>query len=96
MTLGCLLEKVWSVFCTKANGNSKPFQNINKGGVPFHRNGHGGVDTGSEGDVDEGHQDGDQLEQGEVLVKKETLKLIQISRYLPEKVKAVKPQCRQD
>ena len=43
------------------------FKNINKSGVPLHRHGHGGVDTGSEGDVDEGHQDGDQLRQGEVL-----------------------------
>jgi hypothetical protein len=50
--------------------NSNLFKNINKSGVPFHRHGHGGVDTGGEGDVDEGHQDGDQLEQGEILGEK--------------------------
>ena len=47
--------------------SSNLFKNINKSCVSLHRHSHGGVDTGGEGDVDEGHQDGDGLEQGEVL-----------------------------
>ena len=42
-------------------------ESINKSAVSLNGHSHGGVDTGSEGDVDEGHQDGDGLEQGEVL-----------------------------
>ena len=44
------------------------FKDIDESGVPLHRHSHGGVDTASEGGVDEGHQDGDGLQQGEVLV----------------------------
>ena len=42
-------------------------KSFHKGGVPFHRHGHCGVDTACEGDVDEGQEDGDGLEQGQVL-----------------------------
>ena len=42
-------------------------KSLNKGGVPLHRHSHCGVDTACEGDVDEGQEDGDGLEQGEVL-----------------------------
>ena len=42
-------------------------EKIYKSCVSFHRHSHGGVDTGGEGDVDEGHQDGDGPQHGEVL-----------------------------
>ena len=42
-------------------------ESFHKGCVPLHRHCHGGVDAACEGDVDEGQQDGDGLEQGEVL-----------------------------
>ena len=38
--------------------------------VPLQGHSHGGVDTCCEGDVDEGHQDGDGPEQGQVLQDK--------------------------
>ena len=41
-------------------------KSLHKGGVPLH--GHGGVHTAGEGDVDEGQEDWDGLEQGEVLI----------------------------
>ena len=42
-------------------------ENINESCVALHSHSHGGVDTGCEGDVDEGDQDGDHLQHGEVL-----------------------------
>ena len=43
---------------------------LTKGCIPLHRHSHGGVHTACEGDVDEGHQDRDALQQGVVLIKK--------------------------
>ena len=52
----------------KRTNTSNLFKDIDESGVPLHRHSHGGVDTGSEGGVDERHQDGDGLQQGQVLV----------------------------
>ena len=47
--------------------SSNLFKNIDKSCVSLHRHSHGGVDTGREGYVDEGHQDGDGLQHRQVL-----------------------------
>ena len=67
------LEDGWKSFVVKIMKKEKSsnlFEKINKSCVSLHRHSHGGVDTGGEGDVDEGHQDGDGLQHGEVLKKK--------------------------
>ena len=66
MALGCGLE----TGCKNNNGKiDHLLKSINESCVSFHRHSHGGVDTGGEGDVDEGHQDRDALQQGVVLIK---------------------------
>ena len=52
------------------NGDITHLDSFGKCCVSLQGHSHSGVDTACEGDVDEGHQDGDQLEQGEVLVEK--------------------------
>ena len=66
------LEDGWKSFVVKIikkEKSSNLFEKINKSCVSLHRHSHGGVDTGGEGDVDEGHQDGDGLQHGKVLKK---------------------------
>ena len=42
-------------------------KSIDESCVSLHRHSQSGVDTGCEGDMDERHQDGDELQHGEVL-----------------------------
>ena len=64
--------------------------------APLHSHSHGGVDAAREGDVDEGHQDGDGLEQGQVLREDNVFTLYLDDLYLPELEKVEKLLYRQD
>ena len=59
--------------------NIKPLnllEKFYKSCVSLHCHSHGGVDTGGEGDVDEGYQDWDGLQHGQVLKKRIHLDLV--------------------
>ena len=51
--------------------------------VPLPCHSHSGVDTASEGDVDDGHQDGDGLKQGEVLNRRKWLLIYSATECWP-------------
>ena len=63
----CLIPPCSEFSKTRDNADRTHLDSFGKSCVPLQGHSHGGVDTGCEGDVDEGHQDGDGLEQGQVL-----------------------------
>ena len=69
---------------------------LHESSVPLQGHCHGGVDAAGEGYVDEGHQDGDGLEQGQVLREDNVFTSYFDDLYLPELEKVERLLCRQD